>query len=127
MKKEQGRPHKLPAEIRRLLAQQVSSGEMTYKAASAKYGLSSGAVSVCIKEFKGGGIKTNNPPRWDEEKSPREKALEIENKILKAEVGELYLQMKLLKKAEDYKLWLRSEASSVITSENLEQLKKDVK
>lgn len=128
MKKEQGRPHKLPAEIRRLIAQQVSSGEMTYREASEKYQISSGAVGACVKEFKGGGIKTTNPPRWtEEEKSPREKALEIENKILKAELGEMYLQMKLLKKVEDYKQWLKSEASSVITSENLEQLKKDVK
>lgn len=127
MKKEQGRPHKLPAEIRRVIAQQVSSGEMTYREATAKYGMSGGAIANCIKEFKGGGIKTTNPPKWAEEKTPREKALEIENKILKAEVGELYLQMKLLKKAEDYKQWLKSEASSVITSENLEQLKKDVK
>jgi transposase len=128
MKKETGRPHKLPIEIRRLIAQQVTSGEMTYRQAAAKYGISGGAVAACIKQFKGGGIKTNNPPRWiEEEKTPREKALEMENKILKAELGELYLQMKLLKKAEDYKQWLKNEASSVITSENLEQLRKDVK
>jgi transposase-like protein len=127
MKKEVGRPHKLPSEIRRLIAQQVTTGEVTYRRACEKYGVSSGAVAKCVKEFKGGGIKTNNPPRWtDEERTPREKALEMENKILKAEVGELYLQMKLLKKAEDYKQWLKNEASSVITSENLEQLKTDV-
>ena len=128
MKKETGRPHKLPVEIRRLIAQQVSSGELTYRHASEKYGISSGAIGACVKQFKGGGIKDTNSPRWiDEEKTPREKALEVENKILKAEVGELYMQMKLLKKAEDYKQWLKSEASSVITSENLEQLKTDVK
>jgi transposase len=128
MKKETGRPHKLPLEIRRLIAQRVSAGEMTYRQAAAKYGCSSAAVATCIKEFKGGGIKKTNPPKWiDEERSPKEKALELENKILKAELGELYMELKLLKKAEDYKQWLKNEASSVITSENLEQLKKDVK
>lgn len=128
MKKETGRPHKLPLEIRRLIAQRVSAGEMTYREAAAKYGCSPAAVATCIRELKGGGIKKTNPPKWvDEERSPKEKALEIENKILKAELGELYMELKLLKKAEDYKLWLKSEASSVITSENLEQLKRDAK
>jgi transposase len=126
--KETGRPHKLPLEIRRLIAQRVSKGEMTYREAAAKYGCSPGAVGACIRELKGGGVKSTNPPKWlDEEKSPKEKALEIENKILKAELGELYMELKLLKKAEDYKQWLKSEASSVITSENLELLKRDVK
>ncbi len=129
MKKEIGRPHKLPFEVRRLIAEKVTSGEMTYRGAAEKYGISAGAIAKCVKQMKGGGIRTTNPPRWvdEKEKTPREKALELENKVLKAELGELYLQLRLLKKAEDYKQWLKNEASSVITSENLDQFKKDVK
>jgi transposase len=104
MKKEIGRPHKLPFELRRLVAEKVTSGAMTYRQAAAKYGVSAGAVGKCVKEFKGGGVRNTNPPKWlEDEKSPKEKALELEINILKAEVGELYMQMKLLKKAEDYR------------------------
>jgi hypothetical protein len=60
------------------------------------------------------------------EKTDKEKALERENMALKAELGDLYLQVKMLKKAESYIQWLRSESSSVITSENWEQFKEDV-
>jgi transposase len=63
---------------------------MSYREAAAKYGCSSGAVGTYVREFKAGGVKATNPPRWvDDEKSPREKALELENQILKTEIGEL--------------------------------------
>lgn len=127
MKKSQGRPHKLPYEVRKSIAEAVVAKEMTYRQAATKYQISSGAVATCVKEFKGGGIKKSNPPKWmlEQDKTDREKALERENMSLKAELGDLYLQVKMLKKAESYIQWLRSESSSVITSENWEQFKED--
>jgi transposase len=128
MKKPTGRPHKLPYEVRKAIAESVVAREMTYRQAATKYQISAGAVSTCVKEFKGGGIKKTNPPKWiaDQQKTDKEKALEQENLALKAELGDLYLQNKMLKKAESYIQWLRSESSSVITSENWEQYKEDV-
>ena len=129
MKKSIGRPHKLPQEVRKSIAEAVVAKEMTYRQAAAKYQVSPGAVASCVKEFKGSGVKKSNPPKWAEEqtKSDREKSLERENLSLKAELGDLYLQVKMLKKAESYIQWLKSESSSVITSENWEQFKEDVK
>ena len=128
MKNPQGRPHKLPYELRKAVAETVIAREMTYRQAATKYQISQGAVATCVKEFKSGGIKKTNPPKWiaDQEKTDKEKALERENMALKAELGDLYLQVKMLKKADSYIRWLRSESSSVITSENWEQFKKDV-
>ena len=128
LEKPVGRPHKLPYEIRKLISQKIRLGEMTYQAASQAYNVSQGVIGSCLKEFSEPAkrdAKKRDRSQWklDEDKTEREKELETQNKILKAEIGDLYLQVQMLKKAEAYKRWLRSEASSIITSENLDQHK----
>ena len=56
--------------------------------------------------------------------SSRERELERENEKLKAKVGELTMQIDVLKKIEDWKRRERSVASSIITSENLAQFQR---
>jgi transposase len=57
--------------------------------------------------------------RLERRPSSRERDLERENEKLKAKVGELTMQIDILKKIEDWKRRERSVASSIITSENL--------
>jgi hypothetical protein len=47
-------------------------------------------------------------------------------KNLKTEIGELYLENLMLKKALEFSRQIKNEDSSVITSENLDQLPEDV-
>jgi len=134
MKKSQGRPCKLPFEVRRLIAQKVANGELTYRQAAKKYNVSGGAVSSYVKKYKSGQLKSSdtrtsviNLAPDDRKKTYHEIELEKEVKVLKAELGDLYLQMQMLKKAEAYKRWLKDEISSVVTVENLDQYKKDAR
>jgi transposase-like protein len=57
----------------------------------------------------------------------RERELERENERLKAKVGELTMQIDILKKIDDWKRRERSVASSIITEENLAQFQRPVK
>lgn len=132
MKNPQGRPHKLPFEVRRLIGQRVANGELTYRQAAKKYNVSGGAVNAYVKAYKAGKLQTPDARRSvitlapdERKKTYYEMELEKEVKILKAELGDLYLQMQLVKKAEAYKRWLKDEISSVVTVENLDQYKKD--
>ena len=102
--------------------------------AAKKYNVSGGAVSSYVKKYKSGQLKSSdtrtsviNLAPDDRKKTYHEIELEKEVKVLKAELGDLYLQMQMLKKAEAYKRWLKDEISSVVTVENLDQYKKDAR
>ena len=58
--------------------------------------------------------------------SARERALEKENKKLKEKLGELYLQVEVLKKVEAWKKRSRNVDSSIVTEKNLAQFVKGV-
>lgn len=58
--------------------------------------------------------------------SGRERELERENEKLKAKVGELTMQIDILKKIEDWKRRQKSVASSIITEKNLDQFRRPV-
>jgi len=57
----------------------------------------------------------------------QERELERENERLKAKVGELTMQIDVLKKIDDWKRRERSVASSIITEENLDQFQRPAK
>ncbi len=65
--------------------------------------------------------------RLTERSSSRERELERENERLKAKVGELTMQIDILKKIEDWKRREKSVASSIITEENLARFQRPAK
>lgn len=90
-------------------------------------------VAEVCREYQ---ISRNTVDRWlaafDEgtltgRSSSRERELERENERLKAKVGELTMQIDILKKIDDWKRRERSVASSIITEENLAQFQKPAK
>lgn len=54
----------------------------------------------------------------------REQALERENEKLKAKIGELTMQIDVLKKIQEWKQLQRNAASSIITESNLAQFQR---
>lgn len=94
----------------------VRSGMMTAAEACREYQLSRTAVDRWLKAFDAGTLGAKQ--------STRERDLERENEKLKAKVGELTMQIDILKKIEDWKRRERSVASSIITSENLGQFQR---
>ena len=97
----------------------VRSGMMTAAEACREYQLSRTAVDRWLSAFDAGTL--------GERQSTRERDLERENEKLKAKVGELTMQIDILKKIEDWKRRERSVASSIITSENLARFQRPAK
>lgn len=94
----------------------VRSGMMTVAEACREYQLSRAAVDRWLAAYDGGELS--------ERRSTRERELERENERLKAKVGDLTMQIDILKKIEDWQRRERSVASSIITAENLAQFQK---
>lgn len=96
----------------------VRSGMMTVAEVCREYQLSRTAVDRWLAAYDAGtlGARSNT----------RERELERENEKLKAKVGELTMQIDILKKIEDWKRRERSVDSSIITSENLAQFQRPV-
>jgi hypothetical protein len=84
---------------------------MTAAEACREYQLSRTAVDRWLAAFDIGTLGARQ--------STRERELERENERLKAKIGELTMQVDILKKIEDWKRREKSVASSIITSENL--------
>jgi transposase len=124
-----GRPAKHSVEFMMAVAEQVLSGQMSYRQASERYGVSHGSIS-CWKEkyrkfmlhrMKQAGRKGALTPVG------REAALELENKQLKQELADLYLQVRMLKKVQAFEEQAKRDASSIITSESFERSKRGAK
>ena len=90
------------------------------------FGCSHGVVSNAKKMYLSGQI----PEGYLPEEVPLErqvKKLQEQVDNLKREIGDLYVENRLLKKAQSLSQQRRKRPSSVITSENLDQYLKDVK
>lgn len=122
-----GRPSKLTPEARVALAQSVLSKEMTYREAAKAYGISPGAVGTCIRNYRKQG---NNSKRNEKvnayNKASDEYRHQAHVKELKQEIADLYLQVQILKKILNKSLLVKKSNGSVITTDNLAQLQKDV-
>ncbi len=130
MKKPTGRPSKHTVEFMMVVAEQVTNGQMTYRDAVKRYGVSHGSVSHWVKKYKGQSLHKMNPPKKSsiaKTTAGHEAALETENRLLKHELAELYMQVQILKKAQIFAERAKKDASSIVTSENFEQYKKGVK
>lgn len=123
-----GRPPKLTEETRMMVARKVTDKELTYREASKLFGLSNGSVAACVRNFK----KLKTYKRRSERKQEENKEItayrhESQVKELKHQIAELYLENQMLKKFLNRSLQVKKYGGSVITTENLDQLKEDAK
>jgi transposase len=127
-KRPPGRQAKHSVEYMMMVAKKCVDEGLSYREAARTFGVSHGSVYSFIKKYKQQNAKTR---RY--EKSGRYKkrvddwAHKNEIASLKQEIGELYLENTMLKKALQLATKTKRESSSVITSENLAQLRGVVK
>lgn len=110
-----------------MMAKDVVENGMSFREAATKYKCSHGTVSHWSKLLRDGSL----PRRIDRDSKQKSKAeahIIRQNKYireLKTEIGELYLENQLLKKAQSHFQKLKSVDTSIITSENLGQFQED--
>ena len=97
--------------FKRQVVEEVESGLITKHGAARKYEISDGVIERWMSKYHAGTL-TDKP-------SNEEKALKAENERSKAKVGELIMQIDILKKMEDYARQKRREDTCVITGKNL--------
>lgn len=97
--------------FKRQVVEEIESGLITKYGAARKYDISAGVIERWREKYEA-GILTGKP-------TSEEKALKAENERLKAKVGELIMQIDILKKMEDYARQRRKEDTCVITGKNL--------
>ncbi|MDZ4677045.1 MAG: hypothetical protein SGI74_05995, partial [Oligoflexia bacterium] len=98
----------------------------TYRHAAQIYNCSHGTVNHWVKQYRSGVLPGKvRKVKLDANAKERDlNHLQHQVKNLKTEIGELYLENLMLKKALEYSQQIKREDSSVITSENLVQLPK---
>jgi hypothetical protein len=124
-----GRPPKHPVDYMMAVAEEVANG-MSYRDASKRFRVSHGSISHWLKKYsRQGPRKKPAPPRSVSKTGATvgPATLELENRLLKQELGELYLEIKLLKKAQAFAEQARKEDSSIVTSENFGLLRRGAK
>jgi transposase-like protein len=121
-RKRVGRPPSKSAEYRMMVCQEIVGGKMTYREASKTFGVSSGAISAWLRDYKAGKLMD---PKAVEDSRSRMQRYEENISELKAEIAELYLQNQILKKSIAYMNSKKKGGSFVITSENLDQYRED--
>ena len=84
-----------------------------------EYQLARSMVNLWLKAFDEGRLSYRH--------NSREAKLEKENERLKAKIGELTMQIDILKKIDAWKRRERSVASSIITEENLDRFQRPAK
>jgi len=97
------------------VVQEIESGLVTKALVARKYEVSAGVIDRWIWKDRDGSLI--------EKPSTDEKALRAENERLKAKIGDLTMQIDLLKKMEVYAQQRRKENTSVITAKNLAQFR----
>ena len=124
-KRPPGRQAKHSVEFMIMVARKVIEGEMSYREAGKTFNISHGTIGSWIQKYKHQGNKQQRNKRKSKYKQEVEQYRhEGQIKELKHEIAELYLENLMLKKALKYSrsLLTKKSDSSVITSENLDQL-----
>jgi len=123
-----GRPSKYPYEFRRMIAEKAISEHYTFKEIAQQYNISQGCINVWKKMYLRGDLEKMNAPRTARTSEAVSKVvqLERENKDLKQELGDLYLQVCMLKKSQQFARQVAKESSSIITSADLKRYERDV-
>lgn len=121
-----GRTPKLTQETRMMVARKVNSKELTYREASKLFGISTGVVAACVKDLKKVGVNQKQVERRKDQNSKvANYRHDAQLKELKQEIADLYLENQMLKKFLNQSLHVKKYDGSVITTENLDQFKKD--
>ena len=122
-----GRLPKLTHETRLLIAAKVTAQEMTYREAAKAYGISAGAVGACVRLAAKEETKSKRNKNVNDYNARAEAYRhQAEIKELKEAIGDLYLENQVLKKILNKSLLIKKSNGSVITTNNLDQLQKDV-
>ena len=110
---------KFDAQFKTRICETIRGGLSNIAEVCREYQLSRSVVERWLAAFDEG--------RLSEHGSSRERELERENERLKAKVGELTMQIDILKKIDDWIRRERSVASSIITEDNLAQFQRPAK
>ena len=110
---------KFDVQFKTRICEAVRGGMMSIAEACREYQLSRTTVDRWLAAFDEGRLTGRS--------NSREKELERENERLKAKVGELTMQIDILKKIEDWQRREKSVASSIITEENLARFQRPAK
>jgi len=109
-----GRRPKFTLEYMNMVAEKVVEDGMTFRVAAKTFDVSQGSITKWVKNFKKGHVPVNS--RNDGiSKDTQVYNLEEKVKGLTTEIGSLYLENQLLKKALSHLQSKRKETSSVIT------------
>jgi len=120
-KKQPGREPTHTVEYMSMVAKKVTEEGMTYREASKTFGISQGAIAQWKKKYLDGVWMNHDRTKHKGASEARVHILSDQVKELKQEIGELYLENLMLKKALYHSQQIKKENSSVITSENLAQ------
>lgn len=126
VKARQGRAPRLTADAMMMLGKAVTEEGMTFREAAKMFGCSHGVITNAKKIYLSGVVPDSYFP---DEVTPARQITKLKEQVdnLKREIGELYIENRLLKKAQSLVRRKRKRSSSVITAENLDQFQKDVK
>ncbi len=125
-KQRPGRQPKFTYEFMMMIGRKVVEDKMKYKDIAKLFGCSHGLINSARKMYLTGQPSINFTPQ---ENAVETKIGRMEDQIsnLKEQVGELYLENSMLKKALYHSGQIKRNNSSVITSENLDQYQEVVK
>jgi transposase len=127
-KRPPGRRSNVSVEYQIMIARKCIDEGMTYREAAKTFNVSHGSVYAFIQKYKDKGAKTKRKATTSKyQKEVEDYRHESQLKDLKHEIAELYLENLMLKKVLQHSLKMKKEDSSIITSENLDRLKEDVK
>ena len=127
--KKIGRQTKFTPEYYMMMCKNIVEDNLTYRQAAKIYNVSHGVVHHWLKLYRSGqmpGYLKNAKKKAESHESLLHRQ-DRYIKQLKTEIGELYLENTMLKKAQILFQQNKSVDSSVITSENLDQWQKAVK
>jgi transposase-like protein len=110
---------KFDTSFKERLIEEIEAGRMTVTGAARKHQISPSVIHYWRQRSKEGKLI--------EHPSKRERALEKEVTKLKETIGDLYVQIELLKKVEAWKKRMRSVDSSIITGKNLARFVEDAR
>ncbi len=122
-----GRAPKFSPEYYMMMSKQVVEKGLSYRHAANIYKCSHGTVSHWVRLYRD-GILPNRVKKEKRDQATSESAfirLERHVKTLKTEIGELYLENLMLKKALEYSSQLQKQDLSVITSEHFDPSPED--
>jgi transposase-like protein len=128
-KKRIGRAPKYTPEYYMMMVKHIVEDKLSFREAAKIYKVSHGTVSHWLKLYKEGKLpnRIKKAKEMVESQDSQIQRQDLYIRTLKAEIGELFLEVQMLKKAQIYSQQQKRVSSSAITSENLARWKKGAK